>query len=95
MVVKYGSRSTDKKVSMVLSNLGVQKPPTELTSEIDNYSAYCSSENLFATMLSYGGDLSLGVSSPYLNTGVIKNLVRHLSREGVSVRVYATEVITS
>ncbi len=95
MVVRYGSRSTDKKVSMVLSNLGVQKPPQDLAPQIAGYSAYCSSENLFATMLSYGGDLSLGVSSPYLNTGVIKNLVRHLSAEGVNVRVYATEVITS
>ncbi len=95
LVVRYGTRVTDKKVSMVLSNLGVQKPPEEIVPEIANYSAFCSSENLFATMSTYNEDLSLGVSSPYLNTGVIKNLVRNFSHSGVNVRVYATEVIVS
>lgn len=95
LVVRYGTRITDGKVSLVLSNLGVQTPPDELKPEIDNYSAYCSSENMFVTMSSYNGDLTLGVSSPYMNTGVIKNLVRFFSHSGTDVRVYATEVITA
>ena len=49
-VVRYGSKVTDKKVSVVLSNLGVQKPPEEVASMIQNYSAFCSSANLFSTM---------------------------------------------
>ncbi len=93
LVVRHGKRLNDKKVSMVFSNLGVRKPPEEITDLIENYSAFCSSENLFSTMSSYKGDLSLGVSSPYINTGVIKNLVRRFSHSGVAVRVYATEVI--
>lgn len=92
-VVRYGSKVTDKKVSVVLSNLGVQKPPEEVASMIQNYSAFCSSANLFSTMYSYNGDLSLGISSPYANTRVVKNLVRGLSEDGVNIRIYATEVI--
>ena len=92
-VVRYGSKVTDKKVSMVLSNLGVQKPPTEVADMIQNYSAFCSSSNLFSTMYSYNGDLSLGITSPYSNTRVIKNLVRGLTEDGIKIRVYATEVI--
>lgn len=92
-VVRYGSKVTDKKVSMVLSNLGVQKPPKEVADMIKNYSAFCSSSNLFSTMYSYNGDLSLGITSPYSNTRVIKNLVRGLAEDGIKIRVYATEVI--
>jgi len=93
MVVRYGSKVTDKKVSMVLSNLGVQNPPSEIAPLIANYGAFCSSSNLFSTMTSYMGDLTLGVSSPYANTRVIKNFVRDLTAEGVEITVYATEVI--
>ncbi|MBR1622436.1 MAG: hypothetical protein IJ675_00790 [Pseudobutyrivibrio sp.] len=92
-VVRYGSKVTDKKVSVVLSNLGVQKPPTEVADMIQSYSAFCSSANLFSTMYSYKGELSLGITSPYSNTRVIKNLVRSMAEDGVKIRVYATEVI--
>ncbi len=92
-VVKYGSKVTDKKVSVVLSNLGVQKPPQEVAEMVENYSAFCSSSNLFSTMSSYNGDLTLGISSPYANTRVVKNLVRGLTEDGVKIRLYATEVI--
>ncbi len=93
IVVKHAKKLSDRKVSMVFSNLGVQRPPEELAAHIDNYSAFCSSENLFSTMSSYGDDLSLGVSSPYINTGVIKNFVRRFSYSDVAIRVYASEVI--
>ncbi|WP_405376305.1 hypothetical protein [Pseudobutyrivibrio sp.] len=93
LVVRYGSKVTDKKVSVVLSNLGVQRPPEELTSMIQNYSGFCSSSNLFMVMSSYNGVLTLGVTSPYSNTRVIKNFVRGLSEDGMKVKAYATEVI--
>ena len=78
---------------MVFSNLGKMSPPEEMGAEIENFSGFCSSNKLFSTMFSYNGDLTLGVSSPYVNTGVIKNFVRALSGSGVDITVYATEVI--
>ena len=93
MVVRYGSKVTDKKVSVVLSNLGVQRPPEELVPMIKNYAGFCSSANLFMVMTSYNGTLTLGVTSPYSNTRVIKNFVRGLTEDGMKVRAYATEVI--
>lgn len=92
-VVKYCSRAQDKNVSMVLSNLGVQKPAEALQPYIENYSAFCSSSNLFSTVSSYNGVLTLGVTSPYSNTGVLKDFVRNLTSQGVEIKVYATEVI--
>ena len=93
IVVRHAKKLSDRKVSMVFSNLGIRTLPAELEEMVDNYSAFCSSENLFSTMSSYKGDLMLGVSSPYMNTGVIKNFVRGFSHSDVDIRVYATEVI--
>ena len=93
LVVRHFSKRAAKKVTMVFSNLGILNPPADVAEQIESYSAFCSSENLFSTMFTYNGDLSLGISSPYVNTGVIKNLVRGLADSGVDIRVYATEVI--
>ncbi len=92
-VVWFFSRKSDRRATMVFSNLGVMSPPSEMGEKIENYSGFCSANKLFSTMFSYNGDLTLGVSSPYMNTGVIKNFVRTLSGSGVNIRVYATEVI--
>ena len=92
-VVRYFSKRANKRVSMVFSNLGVLNPPGNLGEQIENFSGFCSSNNLFSTMFSYNGEMTLGIASPYVNTGVIKNLVRGLSASGVDIRVYATEVI--
>jgi hypothetical protein len=91
--VRRGSKLQDKKVSLVLSNLGVQKPPAELVPCIENYSGFCSSSNLFVAVTSYNGTLTLGISSPYNNTHVLKDFVRGLTSDGIHVTVYATEVI--
>ena len=93
IVVRHAKRLSDKKVSMVFSNLGVLRPPGQVGEKIDNYSTFCSSSHIFSTMSAFNNDLTLGVSSPYQNTGVIKNLVRSLASSGVNIRVYATEVI--
>ncbi len=93
LVIRHGKKLSERKVSMVFSNLGVQKLPEELTEKISGYSAFCSSAHLFSTMSSYNGMLSLGVSSPYINTGVIKNLVRRFSHQDADIKVCATEVI--
>ncbi len=91
--VRRGSIIQDKKVSIVLSNLGIQKPPAELCPYIENYSAFCSSKNLFVAVSSYNGILTLGVTSPYASTRVLKSFVRGLTDEGMWVQAYATEVV--
>jgi NRPS condensation-like uncharacterized protein len=93
LVMRHATRIADRNVSVVVSNLGVQKPPEEVGEYIDNYSAYCSSQKLYSTMSSYNGDLTLGVSSPFVNTDAVQNLVRLFTDMGIEVTVYATEVI--
>ncbi len=93
LVVKHAKKLADKKVSMVFSNLGVLNPPEKVSERIDNYSTFCSSGNLFSTMSGFDDKLTLGVSSPYQNTGVIKNFVRSLTAEDIDITVCATEVV--
>ena len=92
-VVRHFTKKANKKVSMTFSNMGVQRPPAEVAGKIDNYSGFCSTNTIFSTLFGYGDRLTLGVSSAYLNTGVVKNFVRHLSGYGVDITVSATEVI--
>lgn len=91
-VVKLVAKMSNRKVSMVFSNMGIQKPPAEMGEYIEDYSGFCSTNTLFSTMFSYNGNLVLGVSSAYMNTGVVMNFVRGLTERGITIRVYATEV---
>jgi hypothetical protein len=92
-VVRHFTKKSTKKVTMTFSNMGVQKPPKSLGELIENYSGFCSTNSIFSTMFGYGDNLTLGVSSAYTNTGVVKNLVRSLSASGVEITICATEVI--
>ena len=91
--VRTAVKASDENVSIVLSNLGVQRPAEELRPYIQNYSAFCSSKNLFVAVSSYGDTLTLGITSPYSNTGVLKNFVRGLTDDDIKVKAYATEVV--
>ena len=92
-VVRHFTKKSNLKVSMTFSNMGVQKPPKSLGERIENFSGFCSTNTIFSTMFGYGDNLTLGVSSAYMNTGVVKNFVRFLSASGADITVCATEVI--
>ena len=92
-VVRYFTKKRIGTVSMTFSNMGVQKPPKSLGECIENYSGFCSTDTIFSTMFGYGEKLTLGVSSAYKSTVVVKNFVRYLSESGVDITISATEVI--
>ncbi len=91
--VAIGSASEKSKVTAVISNLGKLKLPDEVSKYVENYSAYCSSSNFFVTVSSYGDVLTLGISSIYRNTTVLKNFLKSFTDAGIDVTVYATEVV--
>ena len=93
LVVRHFTKKSAKKVSMAFSNMGVQRPPQEVAEYIENYSGFCSTNTLFSTMFGYRDELTLGVSSAYMNTGVVKSFVRELTATGIDIKVNATEVI--
>lgn len=92
-VVAFFSKRENKKVSAVISNLGRLKVEEQLQPYISGYSFFCSTNSLFVTINSYGDDLTLGISSAYRNTSVLKNYVRAFTAEGMNATVYATDVV--
>lgn len=92
-VVKWFSKRETRRVSAVISNLGVIRPPMEMVQYIDGYTAFCSHNELFVTVNSYNDDLVFGITSAYNNTGVLKNFVRAFTEDGIGAAVYSTEVI--
>lgn len=94
-VVKFFSKKENKRVSAVISNLGVMNIPTEMQQHVEKYSAFCSHNELFMTICSYQDEMTLGITSGYRNTGVLKNFVRSFSKEGIPVQLQATEVVKS
>ncbi|MCR4688921.1 MAG: hypothetical protein K5745_05135 [Saccharofermentans sp.] len=93
LVVRHFTKKSSKKVTFTFSNMGVQKHPEQLCEKIGDYTGFCSTNSMFSTMFGYGDKLTLGVSSAYTNTDIVKNFVRRLSESGIDITVSATEVI--
>lgn len=91
--LRFFSFLTNSGASAVLSNLGRMSLPKEMEGFVDYYSMYCSSHNLFFCVNSFKDKLVIGITNPYLSTGVVRDFVRIFSSDGVPVRVFATEVI--
>lgn len=92
-VVKIASRREVKRVTAVISNLGRLSVPAEMKEYIKSYAAFCSTNTLFITCLSYGDDLTFGVACAYQNTSVLKNFFRGLTNLGIEASIEATEII--
>jgi len=92
-VVRFFSKQESKRVTAVLSNLGPQKLPSEISEYITTITDFCSTESLFITATTYKDDMVLGVSSAYSGTGVIRRLIKALQSTGTEVTVYASEVV--
>lgn len=91
-VVKFFARKEAKRVTGVLSNLGSIKVPDVMAPYVEGFTDYCSTDQLFITVTSYGNDIVLGVTSAFSGTGVVKNLVKALQATETSVKLYASEV---
>lgn len=92
-VVKRFSKTENKRVSFVLSNLGKLSPDEAIKPYINGFSAFCSHDEMFMTAYSYGDELTLGVTYGFIDTGVLKNFVRELTGDGIEVTINSTEVV--
>ena len=92
-VVRMFSARETKTVTAVLSNLGPIKMPEETLPYIKGFTDFCSTDNLFITITSYGNDLVLGIASSYNGTGVIRRLLHALKSLDIDICLHATEVI--
>ena len=92
-VVKFGTNYKAKKVTAVVSNLGILKVPEELSDYILSYNAYCSTSTMFVVCSTYKDNFVLGISSAYKSTQVIRDFIKSLSDEGIEMTLYSNEVV--
>lgn len=90
-VVRAFSRKEGKRVTAVLSNLGLIAFPEGAGEHIKYFSDFCTTETLFITVTTFNNDLVFGIASAYSGTGVLRQFVKNLKETGTAVTVYATE----
>ena len=91
--LNFFAKQNEKRVSAVLSNIGVVKFPNEIGDYIDHFTGYCSSENPFVVLCSFKDVLTLGIAYPYSDPKIIRKFINILSEKGIPVKLYATEVV--
>ncbi len=92
-VVRFFSKRDAKTVSAVVSNTGIIKTPDELHDYIYDYELLCSHNGFYLSMCTYGEYLTMGITSGYRNTGVLRDFLCEFTRDGIEAEVYSTEVI--
>lgn len=92
-VVRKFSKMENKHISFVLSNLGRFRCDPRIRPYIESFSAFCAHTEVFFTMYSFEDTMKLGVTYAYTDTRMLKNFVRALTDQGLTVTVNATEVL--
>ena len=91
--LNFLAKQNEKRVSAVLSNIGVVRFPDKISDYIEHYAGYCSSENPFIVLCSFKDALTLGIAYPYSDPKIIRKFINVLSEKGIPVKLYATEVV--
>lgn len=92
-VVRMFSAKETRTVTAILSNLGPIKMPAQTQPYIKGFTDFCSTDNMFITITSYGDEMVLGIASAYSGTGVIRRLLSSLKETGTDITLYANEII--
>ena len=92
-VVRFFSKRETGRVTAILSNLGRIDMPAETAPFISGFTDFCSTDNIFITITSYGNDLVLGIATAYSGTGAIRRLLSSIKETGSDISLYATEII--
>lgn len=92
-VVRFFAKKESRTVTAVLSNLGQIKVPDKMEKYIEGFTDFCSTEQMFITITSYGNDIVFGVASAYAGTGVLKRLIKSLKDTGTKVTLHSSNVI--
>ncbi len=92
-VVRFFTKQEQKSVSAVISNVGKITIPEQAREYVDSYAAYCSTDKLFITVVSYEDDLVFGIASVYKSTSVLRSFIKSLTDDGVEVTLHANDVL--
>lgn len=83
IALDIANRITARKTTTTLSNLGQVHIDERLASYIRDMNVLTSTTGINFLLCSFGGDLSIGISTVYSNPSVIKSICRYFSGQGI------------
>lgn len=92
LVLRVVNFFNNKTLTLAISNLGRVHYREEMSDYIDYLTVVTSAVRPQFCSISYGDELSIGFSSPFIETEIQKNMVRLLTQEGIPVTVAANKV---
>ena len=78
---------TSKEVTTSFSNIGKVSMPKELEPYIDGFDVCVSTRKIQVCLCSYGDQLSISFTSPFVSTEVQKHFFRVLTSKGIRVTI--------
>lgn len=87
LVLRCAKLISDKSETAVISNVGKAMMPPEMMPYVKLFSAFASTLKLQLTIVSCGGNLSLGFTSAFDSTDIQRNFFRRLSQAGIPVEI--------
>lgn len=79
---------TNKEVTTSFSNIGKVTMPKELEPYIDGFDVCVSTRKIQVCLCSYGDQLSISFTSPFVSTEVQKHFFRALTSKGIKVTIH-------
>lgn len=84
IILKMADLISSTGCTSCLSNIGVITVDKKLESYIENFNVLNTSGSLKLTICSFKDDLSIGISSKYVNNDIVKNFCRFFKDNGIS-----------
>lgn len=91
-VLKLANKWNNRQITVAMSNLGIVNLPEVLSGVVDNISFYTSVIRPQFCMVTYGDNLNISFTSPFIETNIHKNFIRHLTEKGLEVTVDVNKV---
>ncbi len=90
LVLKAANRLVQQEITASFSNVGRVQMPEEVARHIRLFDILCSTGRLQTCLCSYGDDLMVSFTSPFLNTDPQRTFFRFLTGLGIPVEITAS-----
>lgn len=91
-VMRVGYELSAREESSSLSNVGPVRMPPELSKYIELFDVFVSANKPQICMCSFGENLTMSFTSPFVGTDVQKNFFRAITELGVTVKIAANRI---
>lgn len=85
--LKMAYLAGQKKYTAIVSNVGALKLPENISKEIKSFNVSVSTEKMQICLVSHGDVMSLGITTPFVNSEIQRRLVRCFTDRGVVAEI--------